>query len=233
MISLRTVELIIGFLTIAISYTLSTTTAGYFQAWLAKKMGDKSSEVTGFLSWNPLIHIDPIGAFCLFFLGVGWGKFIPINPAAFKSKFRMLLVFLAKPIAYVAIAFVSLLTLLPLFGLRVLNVAMGMVLSEYVSLSTLAKAYPHHSSLTLVVALILVMMIYIGVLFAVLNFILGIFRYGQQTFLAHLTYSPQGDLIIFVITFLTIVIFARPLKLLVAYGISYVAYFLASLMGII
>lgn len=233
MITLRTVELIIGVLTVTIAYVISATTAGYFQAWLAKKMGDDGPEAAGFLTWNPLVHIDPIGAFCLFFLGVGWGKFIPISPAAFTNKFRMLLVFLAKPIAYVTIAFISLLTLLPLFGLRVLNVAMGMVLSEYVSLSTLTKAYPNHSSLVLAIALVLVMMIYIGVLFAVLNFILGVFRYAQQTFMQHLTYAPEGDFIMFIVTFLAIVIFARPLKLLVIYGISYVAYFLASLMGVV
>ena len=231
MITLRTVELIIGVLTVIIAYIISATTAGYFQAWFAKKMGDDTPESAGFLTWNPLAHIDPIGAFCLFFLGVGWGKFIPISPASFRSKFRMFLVFLAKPIAYVTIAFISLLVLLYLFGLEVLNVAMGMVLSEYVSLVTLAKVYPESSSLVLAIALILVMMIYIGVLFAVLNFILGGFRYAQQTFLQHLTHAPEGDFIMFIITFLAIVIFARPLKLLVVYGISYVAYYLASAIG--
>ncbi len=232
MITIKTIELLISIVTIGIAYTLSATTAGYVQAWMAKKFGDDTPETAGFLTWNPFIHIDPVGALCLFLLGVGWGKFIPINPAAIKGKFRLFILFLAKPFAYVAIAFVSLLALLRIFGLTILNIAMTMALSGFVSFSALTEVYPESSSFVLAIALILVMLIYIGVLFAVLNFILGLFRFVQVEYLQHLAFSPEGNLVQFLIAFLAILIFAKPLKFIVVYGISYVAYFLAPLLGV-
>jgi hypothetical protein len=232
MLSLRTIELFIGIVTTGIAYIISATTAGYVQAWTAKKMGDDSPEIAGFETWNPLVHIDFFGAACLFLLGIGWGKALPINPMAIKGKLKLGIVFLSRSFVYVFIAFVSLLVLLRLLGLTVLNLAMTMVLSEYVSLSALAKVYPEHSSFILALALIGVMLIYIGVLFSVLDFIIGIFRFAQVTYLQHLAFSPEGNIIQFLIAFLAIFIFAKPLKLIVVYGISYVAYFLAPLLGV-
>jgi len=232
MINIRTIELIIGFITIAIAYIISATSAGYFQAWAAKKLGDTDPEQAGFLTWNPVVHIDPIGAFCLFFLGVGWGKFVPINPANVHGNFRLLLLFLAKPFAYIFIALSALLALLKVFSLEMLNIAMTMVLSESISLSTLTRIYPESSSLVLAIALILVMLVYIGVLFAVLNLIIGGFRFALMTFLQHLTQLQEGDLLTFLIPFFLLVLLARPLKVLVVYGISHIAYFIAPFIGV-
>ena len=231
MFNVRTIELLMGLITVAIAYVISATTAGYFQAWSAKKLGDDSPEMAGFLTWNPVVHIDPIGAFCLFFLGVGWGNFIPINPANVRGTMRLLWLFLSKLFAYVSIAFISLLALLRVFGIKVLNIAMMMVLSESISLSALAKVYPDTSSFILSIALILVMLVYIGVLFAVLNLIIGGFRFALLTFLQNLAHSPQGDLFTFLIPFFLMIFLARPLKVLVVYGISYIAYGLAPLIG--
>jgi hypothetical protein len=109
---------------------------------------------------------------------------------------------------------------------------MMMVLSDYVSLSALSKLYPESSSFVLSIALILVMLIYIGVLFAVLNFIIDGFRFALHTFLQHLTQSSEGDLITFLISFVLIVLLARPLKVLAVYGISYSAYYIAPFLGV-
>ncbi|MEX0940262.1 MAG: hypothetical protein WDZ41_02800 [Candidatus Babeliales bacterium] len=231
MINIRTIEYLISILTIAVAYVFSATTAGYMQAWAAKKLGDDTPEKMGFLTWNPLVHIDPIGAFCLFFLGIGWGKFIPMHPESIQGNFRLLLLFLAKPFTYIGIAFLSLLALLPLFGIDVLNLAMMMVLSDYISLATFTKIYPESSSLVLAVALILVMLIYIGVMFAVLNFIMNIFRYITLAFAPFFLHRAENDLLMFFIPFILMVLCARPLKIIVVYGITYSAHLIAPFIG--
>jgi hypothetical protein len=236
MLNLRTIEVFISVLTIAIAYTVSTTVAGYLQAWVAKKVGDNSPAQSGFLTLNPFVHIDPIGAVCLFLVGIGWGKFVPLNPSAVHGAFNMILLFTAQPLSYMFIAFIALLSLLAIFGIEVLQVAMMMVLSEYISLGMLAKLYPHSSSLVLAIALILIMFIYIGVMFAVLNFILNGFRYALLTILKHFSQQPENDFLVFFIPFVLMVLFARPLKLFVVYAISYsagyIAYAVALLSGV-
>lgn len=233
MVNTRIIEILISFITIGIAYTISATCAGYVQAWTAKQFGDDSLSTEEFLTLNPLVHIDPIGSLCLFFLGVGWGKLIPINPANIRSTVGLLLVYLSRPFAYMSIAFFSLLILLKVFGLKILTNAMMVVLTENISLSGFAKIYPEKSSFILALALILVMLVYIGVLFAVLNFIIGGFRFAMLTFLQHLSRSEHGDLLTFIIPFFLLVLLARPLKVLVVYGIFYSAYFIAPLLGVV
>ena len=46
----------------------------YAHAWAATKLGDDTPRYQGRLSLNPLAHLDPIGALCIFFIGFGWGK---------------------------------------------------------------------------------------------------------------------------------------------------------------
>jgi len=50
----------------------------------------------GRLSLNPLKHLDPVGAFFMFFMGFGWAKPVPVNPTNFKNpRWNDLLVSLA------------------------------------------------------------------------------------------------------------------------------------------
>ena len=47
-------------------------------------MGDETAKRSGRLSLNPLHHIDPFGALCLFLFGFGWAKPVMVNPWNFK-----------------------------------------------------------------------------------------------------------------------------------------------------
>jgi Zn-dependent protease len=58
--------------------------------YAALRAGDPTARLAGRLSFNPIVHIDPIGL--LFFLmsawmgvGFGWAKPVPINPMHFKN----------------------------------------------------------------------------------------------------------------------------------------------------
>lgn len=52
--------------------------------YAALLMGDDTAKRSGRLTWNPLVHIDWIGAVSLFLFRFGWGKPVPINPIKFK-----------------------------------------------------------------------------------------------------------------------------------------------------
>src|SRR5579872_4497027 len=105
MINLRFIELIISYSTLVVAYVICTVLAGYFQAWVAKKAGDTTAEEAGFLTFNPMAHIDPIGALCLLFLHIGWGRFMPINAFMLRNNFFLLLVLLSNAFMYAFVGF--------------------------------------------------------------------------------------------------------------------------------
>ncbi len=55
-------------------------------AWTAHYFGDSTPERNGRLSFNPLAHLDPLGALMLLFAGFGWAKPVPINPYALEKR---------------------------------------------------------------------------------------------------------------------------------------------------
>lgn len=57
----------------------------------ALKCGDPTAKMMGRLSLDPRKHLDPIGMICMFFLGIGWAKPVPINPYNFRKRNRDLI----------------------------------------------------------------------------------------------------------------------------------------------
>jgi len=51
----------------------------YAHGWVADKMGDPTARLSGRLTFNPLVHLDPIGTLALIFSPVGWAKPVPVN----------------------------------------------------------------------------------------------------------------------------------------------------------
>ena len=65
-------------------------------AYVAYKQGDHTAKVMGRMTLAPFAHFDVWGFLCLFFLGFGWAKPVPIDPRNFKNgKKSNLLVSLA------------------------------------------------------------------------------------------------------------------------------------------
>ena len=78
----------------------------YAHGRAALAMGDPTAKDMGRLSLNPLPHIDPMGAICLFLFHFGWAKPVPINPRYFKNIRRdTIIVSLAGPLSNLAAAF--------------------------------------------------------------------------------------------------------------------------------
>jgi Zn-dependent protease len=75
--------------------------------WVASKLGDKTAQILGRLTLNPLKHIDLVGTIVvpitLFFLGgfiFGWAKPVPVNSRNFHHMRRdLMLVAIAGPLA--------------------------------------------------------------------------------------------------------------------------------------
>ena len=90
----------------------------YIKASTAVRMGDPTPKKAGFLTLNPLPHIDPIGTVLLPLifllikspLLIGWPRMVPINYNAFKDQKRGA-IFLAfvSIFSYFFIAFLGLL----------------------------------------------------------------------------------------------------------------------------
>ncbi len=80
--------------------------------WAARYFGDRTAELLGRLSLNPLRHLDPVGtvllpALLLAFGGplIGWAKPVPVATRALRNPRRsMIFVALAGPSANVAMA---------------------------------------------------------------------------------------------------------------------------------
>lgn len=71
-------------------------------------LGDPTAKLSGRLSFNPLHHIDPFGAICLFLFNFGWAKPVPVNPRYFKNMRRDIIIMsLCGPLANISAAFLA------------------------------------------------------------------------------------------------------------------------------
>ncbi len=69
---------------VLISLILHEISHGYV-AW---RCGDPTAKMLGRLSLDPRRHLDPIGTVCMFLLGIGWARPVPVNPRNFRSYRR-------------------------------------------------------------------------------------------------------------------------------------------------
>ncbi len=75
--------------------------------FVAYKCGDNTAKAFGRLTLNPLKHLDPIGTLCMFLMGFGWAKPVPVNMRYFKKPKRdLVLVSIAGPAANFILALI-------------------------------------------------------------------------------------------------------------------------------
>lgn len=97
----------------------------------AYAVGDKTAKYSGRLSLNPLAHLDPFGAICLFLFGFGWARPVPVNPWNFKNKKGgMILTALAGPFSNFLLAFIAMVIYTLLGGLRFSSASFGFTLAS-------------------------------------------------------------------------------------------------------
>lgn len=80
----------------------------FSHAWSAKKLGDTTQDYKGRLTLNPLAHLDPFGAVCLFLTGFGWAKPVEVNSRLFKNfKRDMAITAAAGPISNLVLGIIG------------------------------------------------------------------------------------------------------------------------------
>ena len=80
----------------------------YAHAQCADSMGDPTARYLGRLTFNPMAHLDPIGAILLVVAGFGWAKGVPINVNNFRNRREGILkVSFAGPAANLFLCFLA------------------------------------------------------------------------------------------------------------------------------
>ncbi len=106
--SMTGTEKLVYLLILVFTVLLSLTVHELFHGLSAYWMGDKTAKSSGRLTLNPLHHLEPFGAICLFLFGFGWARPVPVNPWNFKhKKAGMVLTSLAGPISNFLLAFLA------------------------------------------------------------------------------------------------------------------------------
>ena len=99
--------MLLQILSILIPVLFAITLHEVGHGWVAKQFGDRTAEIQGRLTLNPIRHMDPIGTVLLpgllLYLGglvFGWAKPVPINPMNLSNPKRdMFFVAIAGPVA--------------------------------------------------------------------------------------------------------------------------------------
>lgn len=89
---------------------ISMTVHEFSHGWMSYKLGDPTANQKGRLTLNPLAHLDPLGTLCMFLLGFGWAKPVPINAGYYKKpKLGVALTALAGPLSNFILGFLAVL----------------------------------------------------------------------------------------------------------------------------
>lgn len=87
---------------------LALTFHEYMHGYVAYRLGDTTARDQGRLSFNPLVHLDPIGTLMIFLVHFGWAKPVPVNPYNLNNpKKDMIWVSVAGPAANMTLALIS------------------------------------------------------------------------------------------------------------------------------
>ena len=96
------------FVALLLVLILSLSFHEWGHAYSAKRFGDRTAEMLGRLTINPMKHIDPMGLMMVIMVGFGYAKPVPTDPRNFNSKWAMLVIAAAGPFVNLVIAFVIL-----------------------------------------------------------------------------------------------------------------------------
>lgn len=65
---------------VIIGLIIGITIHEFAHAFVADRLGDPTARSQDRISLNPLKHLDPLGTIMMLFVGIGWGKPVPIDP---------------------------------------------------------------------------------------------------------------------------------------------------------
>ncbi|HEV2916148.1 MAG TPA: hypothetical protein VGW78_00215 [Candidatus Babeliales bacterium] len=235
-ITQATANFLVTTITLLCAYSIIVTISNFVHAWFARKMGDDTPAQLGFLSLNPLDHIDPIGLICIVFFQFGWGQYIPINPSNLYGKWyktKVICTLLAGSVVYILMALISLFVLICLFDPFIIALAQGMVGYTALSFQILTQSYPLYPSYLIAIGFILIAIMYFGVILGVLNGIINCFYAAMilwHTKPPHLM-TQNATIALLLAPILLILFLSGPLRMFIIYVLSYSGYLITHLLG--
>lgn len=236
MITLHTAEMFISIITFFIAYLVVITLSNVFRTWVAYQVGDDTGVRLGYLSFNPMVHIDPVGLFFLFTFYFGWGRMVPINPLFITEPWRTLKLacaYLSDSFLHLFLSIIGIIALLAIFDVHIISAMRYMVLTYNVSHLPIANMYPNVPSLAVSIGFIIFAFVYLNVVLGALHFIINFSNYllfvlaDRSPKIAQYAQYITIGLPIFLILF-----FSPLLRLLSIQFISYVGLIIAPLFGI-
>ncbi|MCL2593621.1 MAG: site-2 protease family protein [Defluviitaleaceae bacterium] len=97
-------------LVIVAALIVAFTVHEFCHGFAAYMLGDKTAKHDGRLSFNPLVHIDPLGMVMILVAGFGWAKPVMVNPYHLRNpKYDMAIISIAGPASNFILGFVALL----------------------------------------------------------------------------------------------------------------------------
>ena len=137
-------------------------------AFAAYRMGDRTARNLGRLTLNPMKHLDPLGAVCMFLFGFGWAKPVPIQTRNFKNPTRgMALSAAAGPLSNLLLSFVGML------GFQIIS---RLILIKYGASIPAFGFYAFHPQIMETGLLVMVLILDFFYLFATYNAALAVFN---------------------------------------------------------
>lgn len=236
MITLHTAEILISIITFFVAYLVVITLSNVFRTWVAYEMGDDTGMRLGYYTFNPMVHVDPIGLFFLFTFYFGWGAMVPINPLNIRWPYRSLKLaaaYLSDTLMHFLLSLMGIIILLGIFDVNIVYVMRIMVLTYNVSHLPIANMYPDVSSFAISIGFIVFAFVYLNVVLGVLNFIINFSTYllfilaDRFDNIARYSHYITIGLPIFLILF-----FSPLLRFLSVSLISHIGLIIAHLLGI-
>ena len=108
--NLDLVGFLLRFITLSLVVLICLPVHELAHGYAAYKLGDPTAKWNGRLRFNPLAHLDVVGAVMIFVLGIGYAKPVPINPRNFTKTSRKVgtvITAAAGPFSNLLVAFLS------------------------------------------------------------------------------------------------------------------------------
>jgi hypothetical protein len=228
------INTLIFYIAFLLAFIAVTVLAHFFKAWVALKLGDQTPAEHGFLSFNPVDHIDPIGLACFLFFGLGWGAYVPINSLnihGYYRGFKIVLAYLSDVFAYISIGIVCMILLALTFDSMVIPASATLVAYGGLSYQALHGLYPEQNSLVIAFGFILLCAMYLCAMLGALQFIIDLFHLFLHTYaVQHL--SSIGEFVLFIAPLVTMLLLTGPLRLFITYNITVISIFITRLLGL-
>jgi Zn-dependent protease len=138
-------SILLGFAVVLASLTVHE----WAHAWTADRLGDPTARLLGRVSFNPLVHIDPIGTVLLPLIGMlsagiifGWAKPVPVNVSRLGHPKRdFMIVAAAGPASNIVMAVGAAVLLQAMGGYAALGGTLARVIYFALSINVLLAVF--------------------------------------------------------------------------------------------